>query len=346
MDLERNSEGQGGAASLPRPLVTFALIAYNQEPFIGEAVEAALAQTWSPLEVILSDDASSDATFDVMRRIAGRYSGPHEVSLVRNAMNLGIGGHVNRIAELAKGELIVIAAGDDVSLPARVEHLVRQWIEGGQRAHSIYSAATVIDAKGSTTGKIDYPPREMRPVEAIESYMDGVMGCSHAWSREVFRAFGPMLPDTTCEDRVIALRSMLLGGIAYCPKPLVRYRIHHGTLSDHALRFADRIHFRTIDIHRRNLNIAQNYLRDLRRAAGDSRISGSEWLREGIVVAERMAERLADKVDFHTGDTRAKWRLILKYILLDPGQACRWLVAMLLPRAYLKVQKKNLGVGG
>jgi glycosyltransferase involved in cell wall biosynthesis len=53
-----------------RSLVTFALFAYNQEKYIREAVEGALAQTYEPLEIILSDDCSSDRTFETMREMA------------------------------------------------------------------------------------------------------------------------------------------------------------------------------------------------------------------------------------------------------------------------------------
>jgi glycosyltransferase involved in cell wall biosynthesis len=47
---------------MDRPLISFMLFAYNQEHYIRRAVEAAMAQTYSPLEIILSDDASSDGT--------------------------------------------------------------------------------------------------------------------------------------------------------------------------------------------------------------------------------------------------------------------------------------------
>ena len=50
-----------------RPLVTFALFAYNQEEFIREAVEGAFAQTYEPLEIILSDDCSSDRTYEIIQ---------------------------------------------------------------------------------------------------------------------------------------------------------------------------------------------------------------------------------------------------------------------------------------
>ena len=58
-----------------RPLVTFALFAYNQEQFIREAVEGAFAQTYEPLEIILSDDCSTDRTFEIMQEMASACEG-------------------------------------------------------------------------------------------------------------------------------------------------------------------------------------------------------------------------------------------------------------------------------
>lgn len=64
-----------------RPLITFALFAYNQEQFIEEAVQGAFSQTYSPLEIILSDDGSSDQTFAIISRMESEYCGPHKIIL-------------------------------------------------------------------------------------------------------------------------------------------------------------------------------------------------------------------------------------------------------------------------
>lgn len=63
-------------------LISFVLIAYNQERFIREAVEGAFSQTYSPLEIILSDDASSDRwNLPIAEKLAGSVlslpMGPH-----------------------------------------------------------------------------------------------------------------------------------------------------------------------------------------------------------------------------------------------------------------------------
>jgi glycosyltransferase involved in cell wall biosynthesis len=101
-----------------RPLVTFALFAYNQEKYIREAVEGAFSQTYSPLEIILSDDCSSDATFEIMQELARAYEGLHKVFLYKTSNNLGILEHFFARMSVANGQIFVCAAGDDISCPS------------------------------------------------------------------------------------------------------------------------------------------------------------------------------------------------------------------------------------
>ncbi|MBE7565683.1 glycosyltransferase [Acidithiobacillus thiooxidans] len=102
-----------------RPLVTFALFAYNQEKYIREAVVGALSQTYSPLEIILSDDCSSDRTFEIMDEMARAYDGPHLVRVVKTDRNLGGIKHYLLRGTQAMGEIVIEADGDDISKPDR-----------------------------------------------------------------------------------------------------------------------------------------------------------------------------------------------------------------------------------
>lgn len=79
------------------PLITIAVFAYNQEEFIRDAVNGAFSQTYSPLEIILSDDCSSDRTFEIMQEMANTYQGPHRVICRRNPFNLGTALHVQTV---------------------------------------------------------------------------------------------------------------------------------------------------------------------------------------------------------------------------------------------------------
>jgi glycosyltransferase involved in cell wall biosynthesis len=222
------------------PTVTLAVIAYNQESLIREALSGALEQTYSPLEIIFSDDCSTDHTYTIMEAAARAYSGPHRIVLNRNSRNLGrngIGAHINRIAELATGELLVFAAGDDVSIASRVSCLVDLWMRHGKPTGSIHSAAiefTTDSVRGQVIeGRQDFGTQTI--VSCLRSGSKGVIGATHAITANIFQLFGPLPPNTYFEDVTLAFRSLLAGSVLYCPTPLVLYRVSAAGLSNAAV---------------------------------------------------------------------------------------------------------------
>ena len=208
-----------------RPLVTFALFAYNQEKYICEAVEGALAQTYEPLEIILSDDSSTDNTFQVMVDMVEKYTGPHKITLNRNNQNLGLIAHVNYVNELANGDLIVAAAGDDISLPHRTAVHAGVFFGNFGKVHSIHSSVMKIDEDSKDLGLWTPPILNTKgtPEELVDKF-GLIIGASHSWSRKLNEIFGPIQYGEAYEDMVIAFRSSLLKGVYYVDEPLVRYR--------------------------------------------------------------------------------------------------------------------------
>jgi glycosyltransferase involved in cell wall biosynthesis len=209
--------------NIERPLVTFALFAYNQEKYIREAVEGALAQTYEPLEIILSDDCSTDRTFEVMEEMVASYTGPHMVLLNKNHINLGIGGHVNKIDQLAKGDLILHAAGDDISLAHRTTATVSAWLSFAQPS-AVWSNAVHIDENGVNLNKLHYENQRKSFVIKGENKQCDALGASLAVSRKVIEIFGSFNSEIFTEDSVIIYRSLILDGIQYINEPLVLYR--------------------------------------------------------------------------------------------------------------------------
>lgn len=207
-----------------RGLVTLAVIAYRQEDLIRPAIESAFAQTYDRLEIILSDDGSPDGTFRIMQDMAAAYRGPHRLRLNRNPTNLGLTGHVNRIFELAEGELIVPNAGDDISLPERCAVLYQAFEKG--RAPLLYSDHLAMTFDGQIQG-----PRSRREtVERLTNAgmahraMDSVVGASCAWTPALYDVFGPITEPGAYEDAVLFSRAFLLGRIEHVAHPLVQYR--------------------------------------------------------------------------------------------------------------------------
>ena len=214
----------------PPPLVTFLVFAYNQEHYVREAVLAAFAQDYADLEIILSDDGSSDQTFEVMQEMAAAYRGNHRVVLNKNPQNLGIGAHVNVLGAMASGELVVFSAGDDVSAPERTRKLCDEWLSRGKRTACMYSDVVPVDSDGQVVEawrETVYPGPH-----TLERHAAGdirVLGAATAYTRDIFSAFAPMAQNVMHEDRVLPTRALLLGGeIIYHPQPLVRYRTEGG----------------------------------------------------------------------------------------------------------------------
>ena len=254
-----------------KPLVTFALIAFNQEEYIADAIAAALAQTYQPLQIILSDDASKDRTFEIMKEMAGRYRGPHQVILNRNERNLGTGAHINTLMELCTADFVVIAAGDDVSLPDRTERLTSAWLSSGRRAKSVHSKASCIDELSREIGKAHQGQISTTCASVLEfaECGKGVLGATQGWDMEVFRKFGPLLHGADLEDVVIPLRALLLGEIRFVDEALVRYRVGTGVSQPgHAHRRLDQAGRKPLALLRRRYRTRVQMCCDLERAGG------------------------------------------------------------------------------
>jgi glycosyltransferase involved in cell wall biosynthesis len=223
---------------MERPLITFLLVGYNQEAFIQEAIQAAFSQDYSPLEIILSDDASTDGTFQIMNNMAAEYTGPHTLMVKRSPSNEGIVGHVNRLMEIAHGELVVIAAGDDISFPDRVTQTYDLWQEDDRRADMLYfnyepfgsfPSTYVVDAK---THALDFQ---------IEKGGSRVFGSTSAWTKRLFDFFGPLHRSYAWEDKGISFRAVLLGGLACKDIPVIRYRQDRPPVSWGSLPMSERM---------------------------------------------------------------------------------------------------------
>lgn len=214
-----------------RPLVTFALFAYNQEQYIREAVEGAFSQTYEPLEIILSDDCSTDRTFEVMSELAANYRGPHRVVIRRHSINLQTALHVQSVAEIMSGDLMIVAAGDDVSLPQRTQQMVEAWLSSGMKASVVHGKAIEIDA----ITRSEIRRSELRPgcdrVLGIEWFLRNkglpFLSPTCAYSRRIFDRYPPLFGGSVIEDGVLVQRCFLEGPVVPVPSHLILQRVNH-----------------------------------------------------------------------------------------------------------------------
>jgi glycosyltransferase involved in cell wall biosynthesis len=330
-----------------RPLVTFYVIAYNQARFVREAVEGALAQTYSPTEIVLSDDCSTDGTFEIIQEVVKGYAGPHKVILNRNNRNLGLSEHLNRIMELATGELIVASDGDDVSNPQRTERCVKAWLRNGKPG-ALFSSVSCIDAAGnpSKTKNGDQwfaqflPAANETPSARLVRFSKQgsprLVTCSAAWTKELFDAFGPLPAGLWFEDDVMTLRALLFDRIVFVQEATVLYREHESNLFNrikhplttlHARRDAEQA---TRIYAQRRKETLLGYLPDVSLA------SRQKWITRPL--SEELKRRVETESRFHQiveDWWNVSWirRLALFFFLVRSGRMreVRWGGPRLLP---------------
>ncbi len=204
--------------------ISLILLAYNQESIVKKAAESCLAQDCEPLEIIFSDDASTDNTYAVLQSLVAEYTGPHQVRARRNEKNLGIGGHYNRLVEECAGELIVTAAGDDFSLPHRVRRMAEAWDANGQKADLISSYFTEIKDSGALGVVVPTDDLAAVTLATWAIKRPNIVGASHAFTRRMMQHYGPFIQGLWYEDQVMVLRSLMSGGAITIAEPLILYR--------------------------------------------------------------------------------------------------------------------------
>lgn len=216
-----------------KPLVTYILLSYNQEKYIRMSVEAALSQVYEKLEIIISDDDSSDSTYEIISDLVSSYNGPHKIRIYKNKINLGLAGNFNRAMNESNGDIIVISAGDDISLSHRVKSTV-EYFNKYPNASAVLFSAYIIDESGKIIGKKKLiKGEEIEKEQELNSFLKWryvTFGATRAIRREVHSIFGDLRPECPTEDTPLLFRSLLLGTNVITNNIGILYRMHEKNL--------------------------------------------------------------------------------------------------------------------
>lgn len=214
----------------PNPLVTVAVTSFNAEGTIARALESALAQDWRPIEIVVVDDASSDATPQKIAAIAAEHP---EIRLIRHGENRGVAVARNTLVASARGEFVVFFDDDDESVPHRVSAQIARIREYEARVaadvpilcHSARSQTMpdgtkrVETAMGADLDPAEPAPRGRRVAERvllgrpISGGFGALATCSQAARRAVYTSVGGFDPAfRRSEDTDFAIRVALAGG--------------------------------------------------------------------------------------------------------------------------------------
>ena len=222
--------------TLQNELASFCLITYNQENYIEDAIKGALSQTYPNLEIIISDDASTDGTQNLIKKIVNGYQGPHRIITNYNTTNLGLVRHVNKVLyEISTGTYVFLAAGDDISMENRVKDTIDFY-----KSHiDVVATGSDVQQIDDFSNKVDSPIYIKKTADRllnIDYYLSAeykhLYGCTRSLTRKLINSFPPL--DDTCptEDTTLLFRAFLLNKkVGDLKDILVQYRVHENNMS-------------------------------------------------------------------------------------------------------------------
>lgn len=104
------------------PKVSFIMGIYNCQDTLTQAIDSVVNQTYKNWELVMCDDASTDATHEIAKRYCERY--PEKIILLQNEKNMRLAASLNRCLERANGDYIARMDADDENMPTRLEKQV------------------------------------------------------------------------------------------------------------------------------------------------------------------------------------------------------------------------------
>src|SRR6267142_2279410 len=123
---------------MPVPKVSIGLPVYNGEKYLRFALNSVLQQTHDDFELIISDNASTDATQKICREYAAK---DQRIRYDRNETNIGAVGNYNRVFELGRGEFFKWASHDDEFHPSLIEKCLKVFEQSPASAVLVFSKA-------------------------------------------------------------------------------------------------------------------------------------------------------------------------------------------------------------
>ncbi len=216
-----------------KPLISFILLTYNQEDFVRDALDGALSQTYSPLEIIISDDGSKDHTSKVIEEYITDYHGPHKVIFNRNEKNVGIAQNVNRAMSLASGEYFILAAGDDKSLPERAQRTYELFAQYPDMTCINFSSIPCDADLRPLNRKVSNSSMSIINIFDYLEFSDFVIwsGDTRSIRRSLYDVFGAF-KEGHDEDSTLFMRGILAGTVCHAQECMSLRRTHDQQVSN------------------------------------------------------------------------------------------------------------------
>lgn len=201
------------------PRVSVLVAAYNAEPYVGEALQSVLDQTFQDFEVIVLDDGSTDRTADAVAAIDDP-----RIRLVRRP-HRGLAACRNELLRLARGEYVAVLDADDVAMPERLAKQVA-FLD----AHpDVGAVGGWLESFGLVTG-IDRRPVDDASIRALLRLGTAVADGAATARRRLLLDVGGYDETALWVDWEINLKIAAVSKLHNLPEVVIRYRRHRESM--------------------------------------------------------------------------------------------------------------------
>ena len=211
------------------PKISIGLPVYNGENYLRLALDSILRQDYSDFELIISDNASTDATQDICREYAAK---DRRIRYYRNETNNGASANFNCLVKLARGEYFKWAAHDDLHLQGFLGRCVEVIEHAPATVVLVAPKTEMIDEHGRKMDVVveSLDTRRPQPHQRVKDVLQRVF-----WATAQFGVFRTealkktrLLQPFFAADHVLMVEVALLGEIWEFPETLFQRRVHPG----------------------------------------------------------------------------------------------------------------------
>jgi len=218
------------------PSVSVALCTHNGERFVGRQVESILAQRPPITELVVSDDASSDRTVELVEEVVRRSGQDVRLRILRNETPLGVVANFEQALSACTERYIALSDQDDIWHPERLARILALF-EADERVMLVHTDARLIDANAAPLGATLFDALEISPQTiAVENEGDAlglllrrnlVTGATAVLTKDLVEAARPFPPEWV-HDEWLAVCAATTRSLRCLPSVSIDYRQHGG----------------------------------------------------------------------------------------------------------------------
>lgn len=213
------------------PLVSVVIPLYNTEKYIEVALESIINQTYKNIEIVVSNDGSTDKSIDLVRKYKDK-----RIKIVNSKKNYGISSALNKGVLASKGKYIAIMDSDDWSYPDRISKQV-QLMENNPNVVLSSGDMDMCDGDLQFKSTRRYPLTNSEIRKVLLKY-DPIVHAASIWRRDAMLKTNlyPLYVKNTCHDYCVIFEISKYGDFQNIPESLIKCRIRDDSITGNKTR--------------------------------------------------------------------------------------------------------------